>query len=176
MNDQRSPITSSAPGSPHSAISRMSSCNRPIAILSGARIAHIAALRQTHRILSCNPQLALLGGELQPIFQCRRLAAKGPAMLRPFPVVLLAALAAAPAAASDDGPYYRAELAQPAVKSHVIAGGVLWMCEGTACFAGKGTARPEVMCKRLAQETSPVVRFSFAGTELGADDLALCNG
>ena len=96
-------------------------------------------------------------------------------MLRPLPLLLLAALAAAPAAASDGGPYYRAELAQPAAKSQVIAGGVLWVCEGTACFAGKGTGRPAVMCKRLAQATSAVVSFSYAGEALAAEDLARCN-
>ncbi len=49
-------------------------------------------------------------------------------MLRPLTSALFfAALAAAPLAAKDEGPYYRAELAQPATK-HVIAGGVLWMC------------------------------------------------
>lgn len=97
-------------------------------------------------------------------------------MIRVLPALLMAALAAAPVAAKDSGPYYRAELAQPAAKSQVIAGGVLWMCEGTACFAGKGTGRPEVMCKRLAKETATVVRFSYAGEELAADDLARCNG
>jgi hypothetical protein len=86
-----------------------------------------------------------------------------------------AALVAAPVAAKDQGPYYRAELAQPAGKQ-VIAGGVLWLCEGTQCFAGKGTGRPEVMCKRLAKETSTVVRFSYAGEELAPEDLARCNG
>jgi hypothetical protein len=90
--------------------------------------------------------------------------------------LLLAAFAAAPAVAKDNGAYYRAELTQPAANGHVIAGGVLWMCEGTQCVAGKGTGRPEVMCKRLAQETSAVARFSYAGAELGADDLARCNG
>jgi hypothetical protein len=108
---------------------------------------------------------------MQPI------CAKGPAMLRPLTCALfLAALAAAPLAAKDAGPYYRAELAQPAADSQVIAGVVLWMCEGTQCFAGKSTSRPEVMCKRLARETSAVMRFSFAGEELSAEDLARCNG
>ena len=98
-------------------------------------------------------------------------------MLRPLTsVLLLAALAAAPLTAKDAGPYYRAELTQPAADSQVIAGGVLWMCEGTQCFAGKGTGRPEVMCKRLAKETSAVVRFSYAGEELAAEELARCNG
>ena len=88
-------------------------------------------------------------------------------MLRPLTSALfLAVLATAPVTAKDSGPYYHAELSQPAADAKVIAGGVLWMCEGTQCFAGKGTGRPEVMCKRLAKETSTVVRFSFAGEEL----------
>jgi hypothetical protein len=32
------------------------------------------------------------------------------------------------------------------------------------------------MCKRLAKETSAVVRFSYAGEELAAEELARCNG
>lgn len=91
------------------------------------------------------------------------------------PAVFGAAIAAAPLAAKDAGPYYHAELTQPAAGGRVIAGGVLWMCEGTQCFAGKGTARPVVMCKRLAEAASPVASFSFGGEALDADDLALCN-
>jgi hypothetical protein len=90
--------------------------------------------------------------------------------------LMLAALAAAPAAARETAPYYHAELAQVPAKGQVIAGGVLWMCEGTQCFAGKGTSRPVVMCKRLAEAASPVDSFSFAGENLSADDLAHCNG
>jgi hypothetical protein len=92
-----------------------------------------------------------------------------------FPALLSALLVTAPLAAKDDGPYYRAELAQAAGKQ-VIAGGVLWMCEGTQCFAAKGTSRPVVMCKRLAAATSAVTRFSYGGESLGPDDLARCNG
>jgi hypothetical protein len=89
--------------------------------------------------------------------------------------LLSALLVTSPLAAKDDGPYYRAELTQAAGK-RVIAGGVLWMCEGTQCFAAKGTSRPVVMCKRLAAATSAVTRFSYGGESLGADDLARCNG
>src|SRR6478735_6761694 len=98
-------------------------------------------------------------------------------MTRSLPLALIctAALAAAPLAAKDSGPYYHAELAQPATSGRVIAGGVLWMCEGTQCFAGKGTSRPVVMCKRLAEAASPVASFSFGGEALDADDLAQCN-
>ena len=98
-------------------------------------------------------------------------------MFRPLAcAVALAALAAAPSMAKDSEPYYRAELTQALTSNHVIAGGVLWMCDGTACVAGKGTGRPVVMCKRLAEAASPVTRFSFGGADLAADDLARCNG
>jgi hypothetical protein len=98
-------------------------------------------------------------------------------MIRPLTAaLLLAALAGAPLAAKNSEPYYRAELSQAPSTGHVIAGGVLWMCEGTQCFAGKGTGRPVVMCKRLAEETSPVTRFSFGGEDLATNDLARCNG
>jgi len=99
------------------------------------------------------------------------------AMTRFLPLAVLATLAlvTAPIAAKDAGPYYHAELAQPAAGDRVIAGGVLWMCEGTQCFAGKGTSRPVVMCKRLAEAASPVASFSFGGEALDADDLAQCN-
>jgi hypothetical protein len=96
-------------------------------------------------------------------------------MLRPLTSALfIAVLAAAPLAAKGGGPYYRAELAQPAGKQ-VIAGGVLWLCEGTQCSAGKGTSRPVVMCKRLAAETSTVMSFSYGAEALAAEDLARCN-
>lgn len=85
-----------------------------------------------------------------------------------------AALVAAPVTAKDQGPYYRAELAQPAGKQ-VIAGGVLWLCEGTQCVADKSTSRPVVLCKRLAAETSTVTSFTYGGESLAAEDLARCN-
>ena len=90
-------------------------------------------------------------------------------------LIVSALVASAPLAAKDNVPYYRAELSAPTAKQ-IIAGGVLWMCEGTLCFAGRGTARPEVVCKRLAQASSPVVTFSYGTTALGASELARCNG
>ena len=62
-----------------------------------------------------------------------------------------------------------------AIAIGVDQGGVLWMCEGADCFAAKGTARPAVMCKRLAEAASPVTSFTFGGEALDADDLAACN-
>jgi hypothetical protein len=90
--------------------------------------------------------------------------------------VLAGTLASPAAAARDSEPYYRAELVEPAPRDQLIAGGVLWLCEGTRCVAGRGTGRPAVMCKRLARETAAVVRFSFAGQDLAEDELQRCNG
>ena len=102
-------------------------------------------------------------------------------MARPLTLSLIAAAAALagsalPAAARDSGPYYQAELSAPAPSDKVIAGGVLWFCDGTACSAAKGTSRPAVMCKRLADETAPVVSFSYGGEDLDSAGLQRCNG
>ena len=96
--------------------------------------------------------------------------------LAPSLALAIAATAALPAAAADLGPYYQAELASPAPNAKVIAGGVLWFCDGTHCSAGKGTGRPAVMCKRLAEQTSAVVSFSAGGEALDSDELKRCNG
>jgi len=97
-------------------------------------------------------------------------------MFRPLAcAVALVLVAAAPVTARDSEPYYRAELAQSLASNHLIAGSVLWTCDGTACVAGKGASRPAVMCKRLAEAASPVTRFSFGGADLAAEDLMRCN-
>jgi hypothetical protein len=88
--------------------------------------------------------------------------------------VILAA--SAPALARDGAPYYRAELATPAAEARIVAGGLLWRCEGTQCFAGKDNSRPLIVCRKLAREAAPVTRFTAAGEELAAEDLARCNG
>ena len=88
---------------------------------------------------------------------------------------LAAATLAAPALARDAGPYYRAELATPAAKGQVVAGGVLWRCEGNQCVAGKDNSRPLIVCRKLARESAEVTRFTAAGEEISAEDLARCN-
>ena len=80
------------------------------------------------------------------------------------------------AEAKGDGPYYKAELSQPAAERTVVAGGIAWTCSGTTCVAPKGTSRPLRVCRELQRDTSDVVRFTAKGEELGADKLAKCNG
>ncbi|MGX7894308.1 CC_3452 family protein [Tsuneonella sp. HG222] len=103
-------------------------------------------------------------------------------MNRPLAAFAIAAAAltatAAPALAvsREAGPYYRAELSAPAGEAKVIAGGILWNCSGTECTAPKNTSRPVIVCRKLAGETAAVTKFMVAGQEMGAEDLARCNG
>jgi len=99
-------------------------------------------------------------------------------MLAPRSLALFvcAAALASPALAADGAPHYRAELAAPADKPQVVAGGLLWRCEGTECRAAKDNSRPLTVCRKLAKETAAVVRFTVAGQDLPAEDLTRCNG
>ena len=96
--------------------------------------------------------------------------------LRPLALFLAAAVFAVPASAADGPAHYRAELSAPAAKPQVVAGGLLWRCEGTECRAAKDNSRPLTVCRKLARETAAIVRFSAAGQELPADELTRCNG
>lgn len=88
--------------------------------------------------------------------------------------VLAAATLAAPAMAAPAA-FYQAELAAPAESARIIAGGLLWNCEGTQCVAGEGTSRPVIVCRKLARETPEIVSFTADGKALPADKLARCN-
>ena len=81
----------------------------------------------------------------------------------------------APAIAQESGAYYRVELAEPAAKDSVIAGGVAWKCKGTTCVAAKGTSRPARMCRELKRGVGQIVTFTTEGEELDADKLTRCN-
>ena len=96
--------------------------------------------------------------------------------LRPLALALATAALAVPATAAQGPAHYRAELAAPAEQARIVAGGLLWVCEGSECRAGKDNSRPLTVCRKLARETSAIVRFSVAGEELPADELARCNG
>ena len=71
--------------------------------------------------------------------------------------------------------YYRAELAQPAQQSRVIAGDLVWACEGTSCVAKKGTSRPLRICREVNRKLGEIASFTAKGEALPAEDLAKCN-
>lgn len=86
-----------------------------------------------------------------------------------------AALSPTPAVARDNTPHYRAELAAPAKDARVIAGGVVWNCEGTTCTAPKAGSRDVVMCARLKRATGDVVAFTTGQDALEQADIDRCN-
>ena len=83
--------------------------------------------------------------------------------------------APAPAQARDTGPFYTAELAEPASEATVIAGGVAWKCQDTTCVAGKGTSRPLRICRELQRDLGEVVAFTAKGEQLEEAKLEKCN-
>ena len=93
---------------------------------------------------------------------------------RTLAAVALAAALAVPAAAGDVA-YYRAELAAPAPEAKVVAGGLLWACEGTSCTAAKDNSRPLIVCRKLAREADTIARFTTAGEEMSTEELGRCN-
>lgn len=88
---------------------------------------------------------------------------------------LIGALAVSPATAAG-GSYYRAELAKPTPEARFVARDVVWLCEGAACTAARGTSRPMMMCAALVKKAGPVTGFIANGKALEAGELARCNG
>ena len=86
------------------------------------------------------------------------------------------AVVPSPAMAQNPGKaYYRAELAQPASEARVIAGDLVWACNGTSCVADKGTSRPLRICRDLNRKFGEVTNFAAKGEVLPAEELARCN-
>ncbi len=92
-------------------------------------------------------------------------------------IAIAAALfVAAPAFA--DAPATRATLvdAAKAPSGRTIIDGATWRCEGTECSATGGTAQPAPRaCRRVVARFGKVSAFAYKGTELSAEELAVCN-
>lgn len=85
------------------------------------------------------------------------------------------ALAATSARAAESAAFYRAELAQPAAAQTVVAGGLAWRCDGSACSATRSTSRDAIVCAKLAKEVGQLTSFASRKGALEAADLARCN-
>lgn len=85
-------------------------------------------------------------------------------------------MAAAPAAAQAPATYFQAQLSAPAADARVIAGGVVWRCEGTSCTAPESGKRPLRVCRELSREVGEISSFVINGEALEAERLARCNG
>lgn len=91
-------------------------------------------------------------------------------------VLLIAAalLVAAPAFASG-GTSATLAAAVPA-PTRVIVDGATWSCEGSSCTASGGANQPATRaCRRAVARIGKVTAFSWKGTALSAEQLAVCN-
>jgi hypothetical protein len=92
----------------------------------------------------------------------------------PIAIVLCAAFAAAHA--QDRRYAYEVELAAPAKRAAVRAGGVEWTCTADRCTAeGRGGAVSVRGCSELARAVGPVRRYASEIRSLDEKALAECN-
>ncbi|MWV26918.1 CC_3452 family protein [Aurantiacibacter rhizosphaerae] len=87
----------------------------------------------------------------------------------------LSAAAAPPLQARDAAPFFTAELSQPASESDVIAGGVVFRCEGTSCVAPRSRDRALRVCKELRRKVGNIDSFTAGGEPISDKQLARCN-
>jgi hypothetical protein len=86
------------------------------------------------------------------------------------------AVTATPTRAADASSYYTVTLAAPVAKpAKLMLGDVLWNCAGDSCSAAQDTARPVVVCTKLAAKVGTINRFATPKGELAAEDMARCN-
>jgi hypothetical protein len=99
-----------------------------------------------------------------------------PALLALVGTATTFAVTATPVRAADAGAYYTVTLAAPVAKpAKVMLGDVLWNCNGAACSAAQDTARPVVVCTKLAAKVGAISSFATPKGELAAEDIARCN-
>ena len=89
----------------------------------------------------------------------------------------IAALALPGSAAIARGDDARATvtLAAPAAKDRVIAGGVVFACQGTTCIGPVSRKRPLRVCRELVRELGEVVRYEAGESAMDEAKLARCN-
>jgi hypothetical protein len=86
------------------------------------------------------------------------------------------ALTASPVRAAEENAYYSVTLATPiAAPTKMMQGDVLWNCAGAECSAARDTARPAIVCAKLAAKVGQISRFATPKGELAAEDMARCN-
>lgn len=91
-------------------------------------------------------------------------------------LALTGAMAPAALQARPDGAFFTAQLEAPTSEERVIAGGVVFRCEGTTCVAPRSSTRPLRVCSELRREVGTITSFNAGGEELAEARLARCNG
>lgn len=96
------------------------------------------------------------------------------ALAAALPLAALATpLAAAPASQAG---HIVAQLAAPTDQARVIAGGVVFRCEGTTCTGPRSGDRPLRICTELRREVGTISGFTIGGEPVSESLLARCNG
>ena len=71
--------------------------------------------------------------------------------------------------------YYNATPVTALAKPSVIAGDLLWKCDGAACSAPKTTSRDQIVCEQVVKHIGAVSTFSANGAAFDEAALAKCN-
>ncbi|MFB0612396.1 CC_3452 family protein [Aurantiacibacter poecillastricola] len=80
------------------------------------------------------------------------------------------------AQAQGAAPWFSVQLAAEASETRVIAGGVMFSCEGTTCTGPRSNHRALRVCSELRRKAGPVTSFTANGSPLPEEQLARCNG
>ena len=91
-------------------------------------------------------------------------------MLRPASALLIAALAATPALATN----YSAKPAGE-VGSKVVARQLVWTCGEGACRGATDDSRPAIVCQSLAKKAGRLEKFAVNGRPFSPAELDRCN-
>ncbi len=92
-------------------------------------------------------------------------------MIRIAPMLAIAALIAAPAAAST----YTAKPAVQPATARIIARDISWNCTAAACLGSTRESRPAILCEGLAKRAGRLESFVADGRAFGQAELAKCN-
>ncbi len=79
-------------------------------------------------------------------------------------------------AASGNGYYYQAELAQTAPVQKELIRGVMVKCEGTECRAPIASSSAKNVCISISREFGEVTSFKVGKRTFDAEQIAKCNG
>ncbi|MEN2787721.1 hypothetical protein ACFOKI_00505 [Sphingomonas qilianensis] len=95
-------------------------------------------------------------------------------MIRSISVAAAIMAAALTASAAGAGYYNATPVAAPA-KPNLIAGDLIWKCDGAVCSAAKSTSRDAIVCEQVVKRLGAVSTFTANGAAFDAAALAKCN-
>ena len=91
-------------------------------------------------------------------------------------IAFVTALAASSLFASAAGAgYYNAKPVAAPGKPSLIAGSMMWKCDGGVCSAAKATSRDAIVCEQVVKRLGAVSTFSANGAAFDEAALAKCN-